>query len=383
MWCVLGGSQEESFKVSRKRGKNVTLRDVAEATGFSLNTVSKVLNVRSTPVRVTDKTRLEILRMARRMGYRRNTAASFLAGGRSRTLGILLDQLTNPFGAPLAEAFEQEASAHGYQCFVGCTQYDGLRKLEYVNRFLEHHVEGLFLLTVWFDPTVEEALNSALSRDTAVVTVDQPWKGHPVPAVCANHRQGGRLLGEHLVEIGHRRILYLATSDRLDRFSVQERIRGIQEAIAAKPESGCVLEIANSTPKRASELWEVAMEYLESDRPPTVIAATHDVHALDLISGLATQGVRVPQNVAVVGFDDIQSEVLGMLRSTRFMPVPFPMTTVRQPLKAIGRRAAEILMGSIEHPETPQPEVEFLDVDLLIRASSRLPDCAFRTRGKT
>ena len=247
--------------------------------------------------------------------------------------------------------------------------------------FLEHHVEGLFLLTVWLDPTVEEGLNSALSADTSVVTVDQPWKGHPVPAVCANHRQGGRLLGEHLVEVGHRRILYLATAERLDRFSVQERIHGIQEAIAEKPESGCVLEIANSSAKRASELWEVAMEYLESDQPPTVIAATHDVHALDLISGLAAQGVRVPQNVAVVGFDDIQSEVLGMLRSTRFMPVPFPMTTVRQPLKAIGRRAAEILMELIEHPEIPQPTVEFLDVDLLIRASSRLPDCPLSMGG--
>ena len=107
----------------------------------------------------------------------------FPCGRRSRTLGILLDQLTNPFGAPLAEALEQEASAHGYQCFVGCTQYDGLRKLEYVNRFLEHQVEGLFLLTVWLGPTVKEGLNSALTTDTAVVTgrssLDQRLRCNP------------------------------------------------------------------------------------------------------------------------------------------------------------------------------------------------------------
>lgn len=312
------------------------------------------------------------------MGYRRNTAASLLAGGRSQTLGILLDQLSNLFGAPLAEAFEQEASAHGYQCFVGCTQYDGLRKLEYVNRFLEHNVEGLLLIGVWLDPMVEEGLNSALSADTRVVTVDLPWKGHPVPTVCANHRQGGRLLGEHLIEIGHRRILYLSTSDTLDRFSVQERIQGIQGAINEKPESGCVLEIANSTTTRAPELWKDAMEYLESDQPPTVIAATHDLHALNVVSGLAAQGIQVPQNVAVVGFDDIQSEVLRPFGLSELMPVPFPMTTIRQPLSELGRRAARILMESIEHPERPQPEIELLDVDLVVRASSRLPDRALR-----
>jgi LacI family transcriptional regulator len=221
---------------------------------------------------------------------------------------------------------------------------------------------------------VEEGLNSALSADTAVVTVDMPWKGHRVPTVCANHRQGGRLLGEHLVEIGHRRILYLSTWDHLDRFSVQERIHGIQEAIAERPESGCVLEIANSTTTRASELWKVAMKYLESDQPPTVIAATHDLHALHVVSGIARQGVQVPQNVAVVGFDDIQSEVLRPFGLTEFMPVPFPMTTIRQPLSELGRRAAQILMDSIEHPEKVQPEIEYLDVDLVVRASSRLPD---------
>ena len=316
--------------------------------------------------------------MARKMGYLRNTAASLLAGGRSRTLGILIDRLADLFGAPLAEVFEQEASDRGYQCFVGCTQYDGHRKTEYIKHFLEHGVEGLLLIGVWLDPIVEEGLNSALSSHTAVVTVDMPWKGHPIPTVCANHRQGGKLLGEHLLEVGHRRILYLSASNLLDRFSIQERIHGFQEAIAEKPESGCVFEIAKNSTSRASDLWKAAMEYLESDRPPTAIAVTHDLHALSLISGLSAQGVEVPDDVAVVGFDDIQSEILRPFGLTEYMPVPLPITTIRQPLSQIGHRAAQILIESIETPEKPQPETEFLDVDLLVRASSRLPDSALR-----
>ncbi|NUN98193.1 MAG: LacI family DNA-binding transcriptional regulator, partial [Candidatus Omnitrophica bacterium] len=296
-----------------KRGKRTTLKDIAEAVGVSINTVSAVLNERSSPARVGDSTRREIEEVARRLGYRRNTAASLLAGGRTKTLGILLENLSNSLAAPMAEAFEQEAARRGYQCFLGCTQYDGLRRIDYIERFLSHSVEGLMLIGVWLDPDVEVALNSALSSNTAVVTVDIPWTDHDVPVICGNHFMGGRILAEHLLEVGHRNILYLSPPDVLHFDSIQERILGMRSVIENRPDLACEFEVAETPGRGLTVVSDVLLPRLRGDKPPTVVAAGHDLHAFRVITALAEQGVQVPRDVAVVGYDDIQYDLLWSL----------------------------------------------------------------------
>ncbi len=360
----------------RKLGKRTTLKDIASATGVSINTVSAVLNKRSTQARVGERKRKEIQEAARFLGYRRNTAASLLAGGHSKTLGILLDTLANSFGGPLAEAFECEAAERGYQCFLGCTQFDGLRKVDYVERFLGHNVEGLLLIGVWLDPDVEAALNNALSGNTQVVTVDLPWAGHDVPLVCGNHIMGGKILGEHLLQAGHRSILYLVPPDTLHLSSIRERILGIRSAVEEHPELGVSFQIANTPEKSLSSVLNVILPYLDSANPPTVIAAGHDLHAFRVIAVLRDRGIQVPEDIAVVGYDDIQHELLWALGVEAFqvMPIPSPITTVRQPVRQMGRDAARILIDRIEKGTHGGGMKVMVDVELVVRGSCRLPE---------
>lgn len=360
----------------RKMGKRTTLKDIASATGVSINTVSAVLNERSTQARVGDRKRKEIQEAARLLGYRRNAAASLLAGGRSKTLGILLDTLANSFGAPLAEAFESEAAERGYQCFLGCTQFDGLRKVDYVERFLGHNVEGLLLIGVWLDPDVEDALNNALSGNTQVVTVDLPWAGHDVPLICGNHFMGGKILGEHLLSMGHRNILYLAPPDTLHLASIRERILGIRGVVEEHTDLGVTFQVANTPEKSLASVLEVVSPYLDSANPPSVIAAGHDLHAFRVIAALRNQGIRVPEDVAVVGYDDIQHELLWALgvEASQVLPIPIPITTIRQPVRQMGREAARILIDRIEKGVDGGGLKVMVDVELVVRGSCRLPD---------
>lgn len=352
----------------------VTLKDVARLSGFSINTVSSVLNNRRTTNRVGEEAAQQILKIARDLGYRRNLAAYQLAGGRTKTLGILMDLLSNPFAAPIAEAFERETSSRGYQCLLGCTQYSGLKKVEYIHRFLEFQVEGLLLVTVWLDPDVERALEEVLSTRTRLIAVDFPWRDHQVPTVCSNHFQGGLLLGEHLAVLGHRRILYLATTRDLDFYSVKERIRGMREGVEDTSPEGCVIEVADTAGYDTEELAVVALKHLESDAPPSAIAFSHDINAFLAMKHLESRGVRVPEDVAVVGFDDTQYELFYPFRVEGVQPVEVPLTTVRQPLREIGAEAARQMIRSIEDPETPTAGITALDVELVVRETSRLPN---------
>ncbi len=363
------------FIKKNRQKKQTTLKDIAEAVGVSVNTVSGVLNLRSVEVRVSTATRRAILTAARRLQYRRNVAASKLAGGKTRTLGILMPTLVNPFIAPIAAAFEQESVRLGYHCFMGCTQNDGLRKLEYVERFLAHGVDGLLLTTIWHDPDVEQALELLLSTDIPIVFIDYPWEAHPAPLISGNHFQGGQLLGRHLLETGHRRLAFFANETEHHFQSVKERIRGVRTMIqeAGLPESS--LQILMGPSQRSKEYAAAAYQQIMEGKPTAVLAA-NDVNAISLMAGLGELGLQVPRDLAITGYDDLNHSFLTSIGfpDNSAYPWSIPITTVRQPLGEIGRVAAAKLVDQIQHGIIKEGEVHLLDVQLMARESSRLPE---------
>jgi LacI family transcriptional regulator len=364
-------SKEKRLTPPRRVARRITLKDVAEKTGVSINTVSAVLNDRTTQVRVSEGTRQRIIESAAELGYRRNLAASLLAGGRTKTLGILLDNLANLFAAPVAQGFEEEAALRGYQCFLGCTQYNGLRKVEYINRFLEHHVEGLLLIGVWLDPDVEKALKSALSTETRLMAVDVPWQGHAIPTVCGDHYRGGYLLGEHLVREGHEHVCYLGLPEVLAMNSVEERIRGFRDSIRQLGQGKCRFSLFDTAGHTEKTLADAALKAIGQPDRPTVLAVSHDTHAFLVINGLRGYGIEVPRDIAITGFDDIQYEIFRPFGGFGLENGLYPITTVRQPVSEIGRLAAELLIESIESPGSVEPEIHRLGVELVVRESSR------------
>lgn len=366
--------------------KPVTLRDIAEQLGVSITTVSSVLNPRSNPAKVGLATRRAVLEAARRLGYRRNAAAARMGGSQTRTLGILLVDLIHPITSPIADAFEQEAQRLGYQCFIGCTRGDALQKARNIERFLEHDVQGMLLTTIWQGPDDREALDMIFQAGVPMVYADYMWEDHPAPLVCSNHSQGGRLLARHLIETGHRRFLFLGPELSANQFSVRERIRGLYEELAAQGLPPGALDVRGPQPMMAGvnlreRYAQPVLEALNSAHPPSAVVCANDSIAWSLILGLSAAGLSVPDDVAVTGYDDLALTMLqtGLAMSEQellSLPMLGELTSVRQPLRQIGREAARVLIGRIEGngpPAGEPPETCLLDVGLVARNSSRLP----------
>jgi LacI family transcriptional regulator len=359
--------------IARKR---VTLSDIAKDLGLSVNAVSGVLNGRDN-VRVGEATRKAILASARKLGYRRNVGASVLAGGKTRSIGLLVADIRNAFSAPVAGAFEEEASRLGYQCILGCTQYDGIRKVAYIERFLSHQIDGLMLTTIWQDLDVQRALRSVLSEKIPVVFVDYPWKDMPGSIVCGNHFQGGHVLGRHLIEMGHRNMIYVGDCRSMGVHSVEQRVQGLRSAFseAGLPLDSIIIDVFNYQ----YGLGEWVTGFISSVRSrnrPSVLVTTNDCDAYRMYTELRSRGIRVPDDIALAGYDDLGHFLLGSIGMNEAqLPflMGFPLTTIRQPLTSIGNEAARVLIDAIEGKGKDWPVNRELDVELIVRESSRLP----------
>jgi LacI family transcriptional regulator len=373
--CEAAGDVTTDYKggATRMANKPVRLKDVAEAVGVSINTVSCVLNPRNPGnVKVSQATRTAILKAARRLGYRRNSAAARLVGCRTKTLGILINSLTHLLTAPIVDAFEEQAVSMGYHCFIGCTRGGGLRKLEYVEQFLSHGVDGLLLTTIWNDPEVEHALKIALDTNLPTVFIDNMWEARPAALICGNHFQGGQLLAEHLLQVGHRQMAFLCDEDQRNMHSINERIRGIRSVLEESGDPSVHLDLLWSPTHHSRDFARVAHERLRQSAPPTAVLCAGDLTAIELIIGLKALGVEVPRDVCVTGYDDLLAPYIAANLHLDGQPLPWnlPLTTVRQPISRIGATAAQVLIEQIEGTAAEQPLEHFLNVELIPGQSS-------------
>lgn len=353
--------------------KPVRLKDVAEAVGVSINTVSCVLNPRNPGnVKVSQATRTAILKAARKLGYRRNTAAARLVGCPTKTLGVLMHSLTHPLTAPIVDSFEEQAVALGYQCFIGCTRLRGLKKLEFVEQFLSHGVDGLLLTTIWNDPEVEHALKIALDTRMPLVFIDYMWEARPAPLICGNHYQGGQLLARHVLEAGHRRLAFLCDEEQKNLRSITDRIRGVQDVISESGHSDASLELLWSPSHHSRDFARVVHEAMQKPNSPTVVMCSGDLTAIEVMIGLRAYGVEVPKDICVTGYDDLLTPYItaNLHLDNQPMPWTLPLTTVRQPIARIGSTAAQVLVDQIEGKFTGEQMEYLLDVELVPSASS-------------
>lgn len=368
----------EKKKLYPNKKKRTTLKDVANDVGVSVNAVSGVLNTRRVEVRVSDQTRRAILASARKLNYRRNVAASSLAGGRTRTLGILMATLGSPFDGPLAAAFEQEAASLGYQCFVGCTLYGGLNKFDYVDQFLSHGVDGLLLTAFWYEDSMTSALQRALDENIPVIFVDYKWEKYPATLVCSDHRMGGRLIGGHLHEVGHRDIALLQFADEAPIQSIRDRMKGAQEAFEEQGDGARAPQWVVPCAGNVAQYGVYLAKQIKKFPEVTALVCPNDVRAYQVMYDLKQQGIRVPEDVALTGYDDLLAPfsrtVSGMNEDMFQNVLPNPLTTVKQPLREIGIEAARALVEQIDHGSPEVFEDKTLGVELVVRTSSALPE---------
>lgn len=322
---------------SRKR---LDIRDVASHAGVSIATVSRTINGIAS---VDKELARRVWKSIRELGYFPNTQARALVSGRSRILGLIVSEITNPFFPELIQGFEDVATSYGYEILIGSTSYDPERMQRCVRRMLERNVDGAAIMTFGLEAPVREQLVQQLDN-IPIVFVDEAPAGARACALTIDYLHGIREGVQHLAALGHRKIAFI--SGPLVQRSAQLRKNAFLRAMG---EIGCVppphwlIEGSHTI-----EGGMAAMEGMLTRKSlPTGVMCSNDMTAIGVLRVLARNGIEVPRQISVIGFDDIQlAEYVNP-----------PLTTVRMSRHGLSRAAVEALRNQIEAPEKPVPKI--------------------------
>ncbi|MGN6488375.1 MAG: LacI family DNA-binding transcriptional regulator [Devosia sp.] len=325
-----------------------TIHDVAQHAGVSPTTVSRYLNPR---IELPPATSARIDAAIARLDYRPNLLAKRLSTGKTEAVGLVTPEIREPFFAELASAFEDEADRHGYTVFMSSTRSDRKREVASLERLHDRHVDGLVLLTNTPD---DGTLARLIGRRKNVVLLDEDIPGVSVPRLFVENREGAATAVRHLIEAGHSRIAYLGGPRGL--FSVIERYEGYRTAMASArlPVRPDHVAMGGFDPELARA---ATLRFLALPEPPTAIFASSDYLAIGAVMGLRQAGIAVPEQMSLVGFDDMP---FGALLTP-------PLTAVRQPVEQLGRSGFQLLLQLL-NGETPPPLTR-LPVSLIRRQS--------------
>ena len=335
----------------RNHGKRATIRGVASAAGVSIATVSRVLNGRPD---VAPNTREAVLRAVREQGFSTNRNARALSGGRTGLIGVTLPMVEAAyFGVILAGA--SEALYEQDMRVVLCpTLHQHDREVTLLDRLMRGTTDGAVLML----PEETSAELKALQRDFPFVVVDpRVALDEGIPVVSAAHAAGARAATEHLLSLGHRRIgaitgppAWIACTDRLNGY------HGALAAAGVLPDPALV---AVSDFRNGPATAAAAAKLLDLAEPPTAIFAFNDNVAVGVIKAARSRGLRVPDDLSVVGFDDSEQAEI----------VTPALTTVRQPLAEMGRMAVSLLLRLLENQRVDALRIE-LATKLVVREST-------------
>lgn len=332
----------------------VSVKDVAARAGVSLGTVSNVLN---RPERVSATTRERVESAIRELGFVRNESARHLRAGRSRTVAYLVLDATNPFFTDVARGVEEVARDERWAVFLCNSDDDAAREADYVDLLLEQRVRGVLVTPV---DGADRGFPLLRSRGIPVVLVDRS-AGPGWCSVSVDDVEGGYLAATHLVESGHRRIGYVGGPPGVQQ--VQDRLAGARRAMEEARLGSDALTLLQTAALNVAEGRRAGerLAGLPAARRPTAAFCANDLLALGLLQELTRQGLDVPGDVAIVGYDDIEFAAAATV----------PLTSVRQPRHQLGRTAAELLRAESEEPpgEHAHRQVEYAP-ELVVRQST-------------
>ncbi|MBO3094573.1 LacI family DNA-binding transcriptional regulator [Cellulomonas dongxiuzhuiae] len=332
-----------------------SITDVARRAGVSVGTVSNVLN---RPDQVAPATRGRVLASIEELGFVRNASARQLRVGAAQTIGVIVLDMANPFFTEIARGIEDRISPDQYTLLLSSSDDDPAREARYLRLHEEHGVHGLVVSPA---RTSLDAILAMRERGVHIVLLDVPR--HPVPISCVgvDDVRGAQLAVEHLLALGHRRLGFVNGPDTVGQCAA--RREGAVAALTAAgldPQDALVEVTVPALDLDAGAAGMARLLALPSARRPTATLCANDLAAVGALRTLRRAGVAVPEDMAVVGYDDIP--VASMLA--------VPLTTVRQPTHTLGWTAADLLLREAAGGPDAAPERVVFQPELVVRESS-------------
>ena len=331
----------------------VSIKDVALEAGVSLGTVSNVLN---NPQNVAPENVAKVKDAIRRLGYVRNDAARQLRAGRSRGIGVIVQDIRNPFFAELTRGAEDAAAENQLGILIADSDEDSERERFILGLFEEQRVLGVLVTPV---ESQLELLKEMKNRGNAIVVVDQKSSDKSISSVSVDDVAGGAMAVDHLIDLGRTRIVF--AGGPLKDSPIVDRLKGARRS--AKRHTHVALEVLESnslTVLEGRRLGEELIKRPASERPDAIFAA-NDLLAIGIMQAVVVSNtVTIPDDIALIGYDDISFAETAIV----------PLSSVRQPSADIGKHAVKLLIDESENGSNAHPQQLVFQPSLVIREST-------------
>jgi len=326
----------------------MSLEQVARRAKVSTATVSRVLNNASL---VKTSTRTRVLKAIEELKYHPNLHARTLAGGKSRTIGMIVSNMENPFFFDIYKTVESDTHARGFEVVVANTDYHSEQLVNSIRLMIGRRVAGLAVVVSEMEPALIQELTES---QIPVVFYDVGSPRPNITNIRVNYRRGMEKVIDYLYSLGHRRLGFVGHHSMLG--PINERVRAVWDSVARNPE----LEVRTAADADTLEGGRQATRaLLSSDFAPTAIMCVNDVTAVGALRELRERGLRVPQDISVTGFDNV-----------KLSEFCYPaLTTVHIPRDRIGHTISEVLFAKQDSADTREHEIQ-IDPEFVLRDST-------------
>lgn len=331
--------------------KKVTIKDVARVAGVSITTVSQVLNGKST--RFSKETVEKVRKAKSKLGYEPNFFAQSMILKQTNTIGVLVPDISNPFFNSMMHGIEEALYEQNFMALLCSADGDQLREFRYLEELSRRSVDGFIIASSAISN--DEISKNLIAKKRPFILLDQKMGNDISDGIQINDFEGGEMAARHLMSLGHREIVVVLPPLEQRPKNIHNRLAGFTEEVNKYENTNLVLIEAPMNPMGG---YQAVGEVMQS--AATAIFAVNDELAIGLYRGLFEEGKSIPDDYSIMGFDNIEM--------TEFMSPK--LTTVSQPIKKIGKVAAQIVMSRVADPDLPIRH-EKLNVELMIRESTK------------
>jgi DNA-binding LacI/PurR family transcriptional regulator len=346
-------TEPKSKRNSKRNPARMDIHTVAQLANVSIATVSRTINHNAS---VNPKMANRVWEVIRELNYLPNTQARALVSGRSRLLGLIVSEITNPFFPELIQGFEDVAVEHGYEILIGSTNYDPERMKSCIRRMVERKAEGVAVMTFGIE---EPLLDQLADRKIPLVFVDVGPERPGISLLRVDYHHGIRQGVQHLAALGHRDIAFV--TGPLSLHSAHSRLAAFQRAMQ---ECGIVVDtrwIVEGDHTMEGGI-AAAEKLLTGARLPTAVMCSNDMTAIGVLHKAYRAGLRVPDDLSIIGFDNIHITQ---------MTIP-PLTTIQMSCFDLAREAVMALRAHVE--QTPAPKRDYpIETQLVVRETTGFP----------